>query len=362
VKPLYRIPPAYEFNSRPRNGYSVVSTFSGAGGSCLGWRMAGYEVVWASEFVRAAQDTYRANHDGPLDTRDIRVVRADEVLEAVGLKRGELDVLDGSPPCSSFSRAGSGAKGWGKVKPYSDTKQRTDDLFDEYIRLAEGLYPRVIVAENVPALSEGKASGYFKEIVRKVADIGYTVRSAVLDAQWLGVPQSRRRLFIQGVRNDLELPPAFPKPLPYRYTIEDACPWVVPRPNYSEHACAPTHEEREEASLEGYAVGREWDRLRIGEQSEKYFQLVKAHPKKPSPTLVQTAGVVGAAGVTHPFEKRKWAIPEVVRLSGFPDGFVLTGSYRQRWERLARAVPPPVMEALGRAICSGVLEVADGRS
>ena len=361
MKPRYRIPGAVEFNGRPRNGYKVVSTFSGCGGSCLGWRMAGYEVVWASEFVPAAQDTYRANHDSHLDTRDIRVVRPEEILAAVGMRRGELDVFDGSPPCSSFSRAGSGSDGWGKVKTYSDTKQRTDDLFDEYVRLVDGLLPRVGVAENVPALAHGKASGYFREIVQKIADLGYVVRASVLDAQWLGVPQSRKRLFIQGVREDLETQPAFPKPLPYRYSVEDACPWVVPSPDYSEHPGAPNQAERAAASISKYAIGDAWDKLRPGEQSEKYFQLVKVHPKKPCPTIVQTAGVLGAAGVTHPFEKRKWTISEVVRLSGFPDEFKLTGTYRQQWERLARSVPPPVMEALGRAIERGVLRRADGR-
>ena len=74
-----------EIAAVPDNGLRVVSTFSGCGGSCLGYRMAGYRVLWASEFIPAAAETYRANHpDTILDTRDIRKVQPEEILEAIG--------------------------------------------------------------------------------------------------------------------------------------------------------------------------------------------------------------------------------------------------------------------------------------
>jgi DNA (cytosine-5)-methyltransferase 1 len=209
------------------NGLSVVSTFSGCGGSCLGFEMAGYRVLWANEFVEAARDVYSRNHpDVMLDSRDIRDVEPENILQLIGKSVGEIDVLEGSPPCSDFSTAGKRQKGWGQVKKYSDTTQRVDDLFFEYVRLLDGLRPRVFVAENVSGLVKGTAYGYFELILRAMRRCGYRVRSKVLDAQWLGVPQERRRVIFIGVRDDLEREPAFPMPLPYRYTIRDALPWI----------------------------------------------------------------------------------------------------------------------------------------
>lgn len=227
-KPPYKVPSMAEIATLPWNGYKVVSTFSGCGGSCLGYRMAGFKVLWASEFIPAAQEVYKLNHPNSiLDTRDIRKVRPEEILEAIGLKAGELDLMDGSPPCASFSTAGKREKGWGQVKQYSDTKQRTDDLFFEYTRILRGLQPKVFVAENVSGLVKGTAKGYFKLILQELKDCGYNVKAKLLDAQWLGVPQMRQRVIFMGVRNDLGLEPVYPKPLPYRYSVREALPWII---------------------------------------------------------------------------------------------------------------------------------------
>ena len=84
-----------EIEEVPGNGFSVVSTFSGGGGSCLGYRMAGYRVLYASEFIPEAQKTYRLNHPGvSLDARDIRQVTPESILEIVGKRTGEIDLLD----------------------------------------------------------------------------------------------------------------------------------------------------------------------------------------------------------------------------------------------------------------------------
>lgn len=228
TKPPYHVPSMAEIAALPWNGFNAISTFSGCGGSSLGYKLAGFKVLWASEFIPAAQDTYRANHpDTILDTRDIRQVQAQEILDAIGMKAGELDLMDGSPPCASFSTAGKREAGWGKVKAYSDTKQRTDDLFFEYTRLLKGIQPKVFVAENVSGLVKGTAKGYFLEILKAFKDCGYTVQAKLLDAQWLGVPQMRQRIIFVGVRNDLGLAPAFPKPLSYQYSVRDAIPWIT---------------------------------------------------------------------------------------------------------------------------------------
>lgn len=185
-----------EIAALPWNGFKVASTFSGCGGSCLGYRMEGFKVIWANEFVPAAQASYKANADPDsfLDCRDIRLIQPQEILDRCDLKQGEIDLFDGSPPCQAFSTAGKREKGWGKAKTYEHgAKQCNEKLFDEYIRLLRGLMPKVFVAENVSGLVKGTAKGYFLEILRDLKASGYRVVCKVLDAQWLGVPQQRQR-------------------------------------------------------------------------------------------------------------------------------------------------------------------------
>ena len=108
TKPPYLVPSMQEIAALPWNGYKVASTFSGGGGSCLGYRMAGFRVVYANEFIPEARKTYKANHPNSyLDDSDIRDLTPELLLERAGVKRGELDIFDGSPPCSAFSTAGS---------------------------------------------------------------------------------------------------------------------------------------------------------------------------------------------------------------------------------------------------------------
>lgn len=234
-KQPFRLPKMADIErARGSTGLRAVSTFSGCGGSCLGLEMAGFDIRYASEFVEAARETYKLNHAEHvyLDPRDIRSVKPEEILERLGIAKGELDLFEGSPPCASFSTAGNRDKDWGKVKSYSDVKQRTDDLFFEWARILEGLMPRAFVAENVSGLVKGKAFGYFKMILQKLESIGYVVGAKVLDAQWLGVPQQRQRLIFVGIRKDIakqlgietakDVP--FPKPLKRYFSMRDALP------------------------------------------------------------------------------------------------------------------------------------------
>lgn len=326
------------------NGFNVVSTFSGCGGSSLGYKMAGFRVLWASEFIPAAQETYRANHPGTiLDTRDIRTVKPEDILDSIGLKPGELDLFDGSPPCASFSTSGKREAGWGKVKKYSDKKQRTDDLFFEFARLIRGIRPKTFVAENVSGLVKGTAKGYFLEILAELRSCGYRVEARLLESQWLGVPQMRQRLIFVGVREDLGIEPKHPKPLPWRYSVRDAIADLRGRP------------VEPETSIEGSKVGEEWEKIRQGAKSEKYFNAIRVHMDRPCFTLTASGGGKGQASILHPTEKRKFSIAELKRISAFPDDFVLKGNYTRQWERLGRAVPPVMMMHVASSIRDGVL-------
>ena len=375
-KPLYQVPSMAEIREIPWNGLKVASTFSGAGGSCTGYRMAGYRVVWANEFVPAAQASYRANMSEHchLDGRDIHVVQPAEILAATGLQVGELDLFDGSPPCQAFSTAGKREKGWGKAKAYEHgASQKNETLFAEYIRLLRGLQPKTFVAENVSGLVKGTAKGYFLEILRDLKASGYRVTCRVLDAQWLGVPQMRQRTIFVGVREDLGIDPVHPKPLPYRYSVREALPWITTAwqdtkgtfrqwsGGETKPSCSVTSQGvgqlyvEAETDISRYAIGAEWDKLKQGEQSSKYFSCVKVDPKMPCNTIMASHGQSSIAQPLHPTEKRKFTIAELKRICAFPDDFILTGSYAQQWERLGNSVPPLMMRAIAETIRDKIL-------
>jgi DNA (cytosine-5)-methyltransferase 1 len=332
------------------NGYKVVSTFSGCGGSCLGYRMAGFKVIWANEFVPIAQESYKANHESFLDGRDIKIINPEEILKQIGMSQGELDLFDGSPPCQAFSTAGKREKGWGKDKTYEHgAKQKNEDLFFEYVRILKGLMPKVFVAENVSGLLKGTAKGYFIEIMKQLKACGYNVKCKLLDAQWLGVPQMRQRAIFIGVRNDLKLDPVYPKPLTYRYSVRDAINYII-----DVKRGGLRYQYEIETDISKYAIGKEWDKLKQGEKG-KYFNFIKPIEGNPCPSILACAGGVSTASVVHPTEKRKFTISEVKRICSFPDDFILKGSYAQQWERMGNSVPPVMMFHIAKTIEKEIL-------
>lgn len=350
---MYKTPSMSDVRSaKGSNGLTMVSTFSGAGGSCLGFELAGYDLRWANEFVPEARQTYKANHpDVILDDRDIREVKGSEILDEIGLDQGELDLFEGSPPCSPFSMAGARSSGWGKDKKYSDLNQVSDDLFFEYSRLVEEIKPKVFVAENVAGLVRGKAVGYFREILRDLRSKGYRVEAKLLNASYLGVPQARERVIFIGVREDLGVDPAFPKPSKDVVTLGDV---ILDLPELRKTDDYYDSETGEKIGIDRFAIGNEWDRTLVGSSSTKYFQLVKPSLRKPCPTITASIGNLSTASVVHPLQKRKLTLEELRLLSSFPLDFELTGTYKQRAERIGRSVPPLMARAIGEAIRDGI--------
>ncbi len=347
-KPPYRVPSMGEIRAIEPCGLVAASTFSGCGGSSLGYRMAGFSVRYANEFVEAARDTYAANQSSAtfLDGRDIRTVTGAEILEYCG---GSVDLLDGSPPCSDFSTAGKREEGWGKIKTYSDTEQRVDDLFFEFVRLIREVQPRCFVAENVSGLVKGSAKGYFKRILAEMRASGYRVNAKVLNASWLGVPQSRERLIFVGVRDDQPFEPIHPRPLPFQYTIRDATADIA--------ECGMTDPETGmRISIEDYAIHSSWKNLKPGKSpAGKHYTLTRCSPDRPAPTITATGGNVGSASTCHGEVPRKFSLLELRRLCSFPDDFALTGTYVRRWERLGRAVPPVMMSHITAGLRDALL-------
>lgn len=410
-----------EIRALPWNGLRVASTFSGCGGSSLGYRMAGYRVVWCNEFVPAARESYAANADPAtiINPADIRELTGADLLAEAGLSLGELDLLDGSPPCAAFSTAGHREGGWGQVRKYSDTAQRVDDLFYEFARLVRDVQPRAFVAENVSGLVKGTAKGYFKAILQTLIGCGYRVEARLLDARWLGVPQSRARLFFVGVRNDLGRGPVFPDPLPYYYSIRDAImlpdhdlvmqrtgdqfqwerrpntepsttirtsisndvivrcvPWSkqdivlgdiddvspcvttngIAAANATDFAIVPGETNRAAGWL-GLGVEATAGGGTVDVETGHVLSLGASVPIGRQ-ALKQRAGAADTLpkGVDWTISNpRKFSLRELRRICSFPDDFVLTGSYMQRWERLGRSVPPVMMSHVAATLRDQVL-------
>ena len=181
---------------------TVVSLFAGCGGSSLGYKQTGYDVRLAVEWDKGAADVYRRNFpETNIFEGDIADLTAEEALRVTVLEPGELDVLDGSPPCQGFSTAGR--------RKFSDTRNK---LFEEYVRMAEVFKPKMLVMENVSGLRKGKMKLIFAEMTKALKDAGYKVSCRELNAWWYGVPQDRRRLIWVGVRQDLAAMPGHPEP------------------------------------------------------------------------------------------------------------------------------------------------------
>lgn len=330
--------------------FRAISLFAGGGGSSCGYRMAGGQILGINEFIPEAISTYKANWpDSSCFEGDIRAISGKDILTYWGIERGELELLDGSPPCSAFSTAGKRDKGWGKTKAYSDSKQsNVEDLFFEYIRILDAVQPRVFVAENVAGLAKGVAKGYLNDILRNLRACGYHVECKILDAKWLGVPQSRPRTIFVGIRNDLfkeEMRGKLhPKPKKQFVKLKDALKGLK-----------FTDEDAKQTDIKKYSIYPLLVNLKKGATHPKRFNLYKANPEGPCYCITATTGTIGAANVCH-WENRAFTVSEVKRIMSVPDDYILTGTYKQKVERLGRMVAPFMMKAVSENILSlGVL-------
>jgi len=196
----------YPTKGIPKNDYNVFGTFICGGGSTMGYKLAGFNHFGGVEIDPKIAKVYQLNHKPKyLFTEDIRnfVKRSDIPQELYN-----LDLLDGSPPCSSFSMAGNREKDWGKKKVFKEgqAEQVLDDLFFEYIAVAKKLQPKIVLAENVKGLIQGNAKLYVKKIFKAFDEAGYNVQLFLLNAASMGVPQKRERVFFICQRKDLKLP------------------------------------------------------------------------------------------------------------------------------------------------------------
>lgn len=184
----------------------VFSCFACGGGSTMGYKLAGFDVLGCNEIDPKMIEAYKTNHNPkyaylePIQTFKTRKDLPSELYN--------LDILDGSPPCSSFSMAGNREKDWGKEKKFREgqAEQELDALFFDFIDLAKKLQPKVVVAENVKGLLMGEAKAYVRKIYDEFDKAGYYCQHWLLDASKMGVPQRRERVFFVCLRKDLAEP------------------------------------------------------------------------------------------------------------------------------------------------------------
>ena len=184
----------------------VFSCFSCGGGSTMGYKLAGFDVIGCNDIDPKMMEAYKCNHNPkyaylePIQTFKLREDLPQELYE--------LDILDGSPPCSSFSMAGNREKDWGKEKIFREgqAEQVLDTLFFDFIDLAKKLQPKVVIAENVKGILLGEAKQYVIKIYEEFEKAGYYLQHFLLDASKMGVPQRRERVFFIALRKDLAKP------------------------------------------------------------------------------------------------------------------------------------------------------------
>jgi DNA (cytosine-5)-methyltransferase 1 len=194
-----------DLNMVPKNGLKVMSTFSCGGGSSMGYKRAGCDVIAANDIDPEMAWHYKRN----LDPKHYFLCPIRDLLTAdLPDELFDLDILDGSPPCSTFSTAGSREKSWGKDKHFREgqAKQVLSDLFFDYLDLVERLKPKVAIAENVKGMILGNAKGYTKMVMSRFREIGYRPQLFLVNAADCGVPQRRERVFFVAIRDDIEAP------------------------------------------------------------------------------------------------------------------------------------------------------------
>jgi DNA (cytosine-5)-methyltransferase 1 len=320
--------------------FKVISTFAGCGGSSLGYKFAGGNVLLAVEWDDNAVETYHMNYPiTDIFHGDITALSVEEVLRRTGLKPGELDILDGSPPCQGFSTAGK--------REMADSRNQ---LFREYVRLLRGLKPKVFVMENVSGMVKGKMKLIFAEIIRELKAAGYQVSARLMNAKYFGVPQSRQRMIFIGVRNDLGIEPSHPKPQTRPITFREAC-----------------------YDLRGNKPG---DRM-LGEMLKKVakyqpenwntdpviYKSIKGNLASSVSTQwigwdrvcgTLTKSEICTAGLIHPDRERYISLAEAKRISSFPDDFQFVDR-QSGITRMGNCVPPKLMEAVAHHIYSNIL-------
>jgi len=333
-----------DLESVPKNGVKVFSTFACGGGSTMGYKLAGCEVVGANDIDPEMAYHYKLN----LNPRLYFLCPIGDLLTAeLPEELFSLDILDGSPPCSTFSMAGSREKAWGKEKHFREgqAKQVLSDLFFDYLSLVERLRPKVAIAENVKGMLLGNAKGYTKLVMQRFREIGYKPQLFLVNAADCGVPQRRERVFFCALREDIDAPPL---------KLEMKHRWIS-----AGEATRDLQEltDAEKVDTRACPMDLEWYKKTVPGDDQGYaravqreglkrklFSHMRFSSKKPVNTLTSESGCF-----MHWSECRSLTFREWKRLGSFPD------DYKAKTDKIGKymigmSVPPRMMEVVARQV------------
>jgi len=343
---------------------AAISLFSGCGGLDRGVEDAGFRVAAAVEIDRDAADTMEKNFhclQNPVIRRDLREIRADELLRAAGLRGGERpDLLVGGPPCIAFSKSGF----WLDYK--REGRDPAAGLLQAYTRVLRETRPRAFLLENVYALTfKNRASRpAFEQLLQEIANAGYQPRWGVLNAADYGVPQLRPRLFVVGVPKG--------QPLPELPTPTHGGRWEgthTGNPAQPHVTAGQALEGLVSEPEAGETVAGQWGHLLpdippgdnylyytakrghpdpVFKWRGRYWNfLLKLSPDRPAPTIQAQPGPY--VGPFH-WENRRLRVAELKRLFSYPDDFVVVGSRKSIQAQIGNSVPPCVARGVAEAI------------
>jgi DNA (cytosine-5)-methyltransferase 1 len=313
----------------------VFSCFSCGGGSSMGYKLAGFDVIGNLEIDKKKNAAYVKNHNPKYNfNQDIREFRMREDLPE---ELYNLDILDGSPPCLLFSMAGSREEKWGEVFKHDGITQRWDDLYFEFIALAKKLQPKVVIAENVKGLLLGNAIDYVREIYNQFDDAGYYCQHFLLDASTMGVPQRRERVFFVCLRKDLATP--------FLEWVDFFEQKPIINMSFDEHPITLGECNLElGVPLKGFAL-EDWERLKSGEE-KKYLQSALVNMDTVHPTI--TEGYSEKANPMPEWSPSWLSDNDLCKVGTFPSDYDFNGIKAHKL--IGRSVPPVMMAQIASRV------------
>lgn len=348
-----RIVPIARRTTTPRT--TAVDLFSGCGGLTLGLERAGFDVLAAIEIDPWSSETYRLNHPGVrLIQKDIREVGAPSLRRKLGLKKGELDLLAGCPPCQGFSRM--------RTKN-SDRAARDprNELISEFARFVCEFMPKTVMLENVPALAR---HGRFGALQRVLKSLGYSQFVDVLDAADYGVPQRRKRLILLASRVHEPVPAS---PRSRRVTVRQA---IGSLDTKDELHCLPERRSQAVQALIKMLPKNGGSRKDLPEkfvlachaEDVGFFDVYgRMSWDDVAPTITSGCSNPSKGRFVHPVRDRAISLREAALLQGFPKKYRFDVSAGK--ERLAlmigNALPPPFIAAHARKLRQAVLDISN---
>lgn len=321
----------------------VCSFFAGCGGLDLGFRQAGFDVVWANEYDTTIHPTYRLNHPNTLlNTSDIRNLKAKDIPDCDG--------FIGGPPCQSWSLGGS-------MKGLEDERGK---LFLDYIRIIKAKQPLFFLIENVAGIISDKHFKTFQGFLCTLSEAGYCVKYSVMNAADYGVPQDRIRVFIVGTRKDLSLDFKFPEPVTPKethITLRRAIGDIVeqPRSYYKEsvvqdygywwnHDCYTGPFDKKYMARNRV---RKWDEVSFTIQAQG--RNAPLHPQ--APPMIYVSPDERQFDFNHLDLYRRLSVRECARIQTFPDSFhFIYKNVQDGYKMVGNAVPPRLAKHLAMAL------------